>query len=194
MQEQKARPPYVTFEQRSVVDVDASAEAGRTVYKNVDYAIITPVGGKDTVERDVEGWLEYTRRQVENNRLPGEWLGHYKAIYQAWKEGQDAPVNGLSVKMWPVATAADVSNLISANILTVEDLAAANEAALNRLGMGARALKQKAEAYLASADKGKLAESQAKLVAELEAAKLRIEALERENKMLLNLNQEAQAA
>jgi hypothetical protein len=54
-----------------------------------------------------------------------------------------------------------------------------------RLGMGARALKQKAEAYLKSAEPSKLAEAFSKLEDSYAAAILRIDALERENKSLI---------
>jgi hypothetical protein len=185
MELQKERPPYVTFEQRPIQNVDKSAEEGIPVYEDVDYVIITPIGGKDTVEMRVNRWLEQSEKQVADQRMPAEWLPHYKAMYAAWKEGQEMPVTGLSVKMWPIATPADVKNLISANILTVEDLAQANEASLMRLGMGARALKQKAEAYLKSAEPSKLAEAFSKLEDSYAAAILRIDALERENKSLI---------
>lgn len=182
---QKERPPYVTFEVRAVKDAEASEAAGRAVYKDTDFAIIVPIGGKDKIEREVVGWLEAVGRQVEDQRTPEEWLRHFKAIYNAWKEGQEIPLNGLSVKMWPIATPSDVKNLLDANIKTVEDLASANEEMLRRLGIGGRSLKTKAQAYLESTVHGRLAESFAELEAKLDAANLRIEALERENQGLL---------
>jgi hypothetical protein len=184
MELQKERPPYVTFEVRPVQNGEKSQAEGRVVYEDVDYALITPVGGKDQIEWPVEKWMKYSAKQVEEERMPATWLTHFQAIYSAWKQGQEAPVNGLSVKMWPLATPSDVKHLLAANVLTVEDLAVANEQTLMRIGMGSRTLKQKAEAYLKSAETGKTAEVISRLEDSYTAAALRIEALERENKEL----------
>lgn len=182
--ELKERPPYVVFETRPVHDVEASQTEGRAVYVDKDFAIITPIGGKDVVHREVEDWFKNMKRQIDEERLPANWLAHFKELYGMWKEGHEIPLNGLSVKMWPIATPSEVKTLLDANIRTVEDLARANEEALQRIGMGSRGLKAKAEAYLKSADRGKAAEEMDKLRKELEAAKLRLQALERENAKL----------
>lgn len=195
LEQQKARPPYVTFETKAIKNEANSQKAGHVVYDDVDFAIIMPIGGKDKVEREADSWLAEISRKAEEDLYPAEWVVHFKGIYDLWKQGKDIPANGLSVKMWPVATPAEVKTLIDARVFTVEDLAAANEETLMRLGMNSRVLKQKAEAYLLSSDKGKATEAMAQVKQDLEAALLRIAALEKENvDLVAQLNVKAKAA
>jgi len=161
--EMKARPSYVKFELRSVEDREKSIEAGHVVFKDVAYAVITPQGGNLVVDREVTPWL------ADLNKRGDENAEHYEKIYEAWKAGNDAPVDGTRIQDWPSITPAQVDQLKYANCLSVEDLAAANEGMLARIGMGGRALKQKAQAWLDSANNtGKSAE-------ELQALRVRTE-------------------
>jgi phytoene dehydrogenase-like protein len=151
--EMKARPSYVTFELRSVEDREKSIEAGHVVFKDVAYAVITPQGGNLVVDREVTPWLADLHKRGDEN------AEHYEKLYEAWKAGNDAPVDGTRVQDWPSITPAQVDQLKHAHCLSVEDLAAANEGMLSRIGMGGRALKQKAQAWLDSANNtGKAAE------------------------------------
>lgn len=159
MQAAEARPPYVTFEVRPVEDRNATLEAGHYVAKDVTYALITPQGSKDRFEREVDDWFVNLQQQVQEGRFDPTWLQRYRDTYKMWKEGQEAPLTGSPVTNWPVLSPSQVKMLQGANVRTIEDMAAANEETLGRLGMGARALKQKAVDWLASAnDVGKLAE------------------------------------
>lgn len=146
------RPPYVVFEIRAEEDRTATIESGSPKFRDVDYAIITPAGSKDRVEREVKAWFEHLDREVTSQRFPIEWLGNFKAQYAAWKDGREAPLDGTPIIRWPAVTPAQVKDLLGLKIKTVEDLAAANEETLKRLGMGARALKQQAVEWLASAN------------------------------------------
>lgn len=146
----EARPPYVMFEVKSEEDRAASLEAGHYVAKDVHYAIITPQGSKDRFERRVDEWLEACAQSVSEKRLPDAWYNHYKAIYAAWKADQAMPLNGTSIKNWSVLSPAQIETLTRLRILTIEDIAAANEETIARIGMGARALKDKAVAWLQS--------------------------------------------
>jgi hypothetical protein len=158
------RPPYVRFETRALEDRSASIESGAYVAKDVDFALITPVGSKDTIERNVSEWFEQLSLQVQQERFKQEWLLRYKESYSAWKAGQAVPLHGHAVVNWPGVSPAQLKTLQAAHVLTVEDLAAANEETIARLGMGGRALKQRAEAWLKSVvDVGAVAEQSAAL-------------------------------
>lgn len=146
-----ARPPYVSFLTRAVEDRNASIEKGAVVMVDVDYAIVTPHGSKDRLEKVVKEWFATLDEAVKQERMPQVWVDAYKGAYKAYKEGREVPVTGTSVRNWPLLTPAQVENLISMRVLTVEDLAAANEELLTRLGMGARALKDKATTWLQTA-------------------------------------------
>lgn len=166
MQAAEARPPYVTFEVRAEEDRTASIEVGHYVAKDVTYAMITPQGSKDLIERQVDDWFANLKQQVIEGRFPQEWLTHFQSSYKAWQEGREIPLTGHAIVNWPAVSPAQVKQLQQAHILTVEDLASANEETVGRLGMGARALKQRAVEWLAAAkDTGKIAEEVAALKA-----------------------------
>lgn len=158
------------FERTAVEDREKSVESGRFVAKDIDYAIITPMGSKDRIPRLVHEWFPYLEEQVRQERFPGAWLDAYKKAYERWKTDQQAPDEGTSILHWPPASPAMVKNMLQWNVRTVEDLAAANEETLGRLGMGARDLKRRAVEWLASASAiGKSSEQTSALKAQIEA-------------------------
>ena len=175
MQAAEERPPYVRFETRAIEDRDASLATGHYVAKDLDYALITPQGSKDVVERVVSEWFENLDAQVQQQRFKREWADGYKANYEAWKKGEEIPESGTAIKLWPAASPSQVKALLNARVRTVEDLAAANEQTLAQIGMGGRALKQRAVEWLeASSNIGKQAEQMAALKVENEDLKTKI--------------------
>ena len=172
------RPPFVTFEQRPVEDRDASIAAGGIVMRDVDYVIVRQIGSKDTVEKVATEWLADIEKAAGQGSYPGEWARHFRDKYTAFKAGQAEPEMGLSVRQWPSLSKAQAENLVAAGVRTVEDVAAMNEPTMQRVGMGARELKNKAKAYLESRDTNKAAERIAALEAQLSDAKSRNESLE----------------
>ncbi len=181
----KERPPFVTFEVRAEEDRQASIETGQYRAKDVDYALITPAGSKDRVERVVADWFAHLAEQSAQGRFPAEWLEGYKHKYKLWKEGQELPVNGTPIKTWNVLSPAQCKTLLDLHVLTVEDLAAANEELLARIGMGSRSLQASARDWLASAkDIGATAAKLTDLNAQLESALARIKSLEAQNAQL----------
>ena len=154
----EARPPYVTFELRAEEDRTASIAQGKYVARDIPFALITPQGSKDRLERNAVEWLTHISEEARNGRFPQEWADHYHKAFTAWQNGQDLPTLGSPIANWPVPTPAQVRMLLDINIRTVEELAQANEEALGHLGMGGRALKQRAIDFLAQAgDAGKAA-------------------------------------
>jgi len=187
MQAMEARPPYVMFETRSIEDREASEKAGHYVGKDVDFVLITPAGSKDRIDRNALEWLAQCRIEVQAERLPVKWEAHYREAYKNWKEGQEAPVDGTPLINWPGLSPTQYKQLQALHIRAVEDLAAANEETINRLGMGGRQLKQRAVDYLAAAkDVGAVAEAASTLRARAEASESR--------EKLLNERLEAMAA
>ena len=155
----KDRPPYVTFEFRAEEDREASIAAGHFVSRDIAYALITPMGSKDRIERVAEDWFVKLAGDVQENRFPAEWLRAFRGAFEDWKAGRATPVSGTAIENWPPASPSQVKTLLDLKVRTVEDLSVANEETLARIGMGGRGLKQKAIDWLASAkDVGKLAE------------------------------------
>lgn len=164
MQQAQARPPFVTFEMKSEEDRNATIESGVYTARDAAFAIITPQGSKDRIERKVDEWFPHLEQQVQEGRFEQVWLDGFRAKYKAWKEGQEIPENGHPVVNWPAASPAQVKTLLAAGVRTLEDLAVANEEVLARLGMGGRALKARAQEWLSSPkDHGAQAEQVAAL-------------------------------
>jgi len=154
------RPAYVEFEIRAVEDRSETIKAGHPVYHDVAYAIVTPPGGNLTVEKVAEDWVAAKRNDP--------FYRHYKEALTAFLEDREAPVDGTPIEMWPSVTPAQVKQIRAAGLRTVEDLAAANETSIAKMGMGGRALKDRAAAWLdAASDTGKVAEENAALKAQL---------------------------
>lgn len=161
------RPSYVRFEKRAVEDRALSITNGQYTTVDVDFAIITPHGTSDEIPRVVKDWFSYLTEQVRGNRVPAKFFEYYQECYARWLKGEEAPLTGTPLKEWPPLSPAERENLMRIRIYTVEDLANANEDSIRQIGMGARALQQKAENWLRSAtDQGKMAEEMSSLQVE----------------------------
>jgi hypothetical protein len=184
------RPPYVRFERRELEDRTKTLAAGHYVARDVDYAIITPQGSKDQIPRQVDEWFQYLGEQVQQERMNPLWLQGWKEAYKMFKNGQDIPLNGTPIKTWSVLSPAQIKQVIECNILTIEDLAQANDESLNRLGMGANMLKKRAQDWVAQANgPGKVSQEMAQLREENAGLKLRGEAMQEQlNAVTARLN------
>jgi hypothetical protein len=171
---QDARPSYVAFERRAVEDRAASMVAGMYKTRDVDFAVITPAGSKDRIERVAAEWFPMLEQQVKESRLPQPWFEAYQRQYEAFKKGEELPLNGTPIRGWLVASPSQQRTLIDLHILTVEDMAGATAEAMQAIGMGSIALKQKAKAWLDSAEQGKSSEALAGLKVENETLKAQI--------------------
>ncbi len=182
----KERPAYVRFEKRAVEDRVASQAAGNMVTKDVDFAVITPVGSKDEIPRQVNEWLEQLKEQTKQGRIPPEFLPLYTNAYESWKRGEELPANGTPIKGCHFLTPAQQANCIAANVRTVEDLAQANGEAVTRMGMQGGELKQRATTWLAAAkDAGVVVQQNMALRVENETLKQTIAGLEKRNAELV---------
>jgi len=170
---QQARPPHVVYERRAEEDRTASIEQGRYVSRDVDYAIVTPAGSKDRVERVVADWFLMLAGEVKAERWPQVWLDQLRAGYDSWTRGQTPPESGTPLSTWPALSPAQVKNWAQIGIRTIEELAEANEETLSAYGMGSRDMKSRAGLFLenAKSDSGPL-------VAKLRAAEELIASME----------------
>lgn len=194
MLEDSGLMPFVRFERVAVEDPIATREAGHFVAKDLDMAFITPPFSKDVIQLKVKNWLDQLRVDSNNGRVPSDWISKYQAAYDAWKDGQELPVDGFPIKGWGVCSPAQQETLIRMHVLTVEQLAQINEEGLRRIGMGAIDLKRKAEEWLKQINKaGKPTIEIAALKKENEALKLSIASLEEKVRMLADMVQEEPA-
>lgn len=177
-----AKAPWVMFDRRAEEDRTESIKQGRYVAKDVDYVLITPHGSKDQIERVVSEWLDYLQQQVAEGRVEPEWPSAYRRAYSAWLEGKEMPMEGTAVINWPVASPAQVRMLTDLHVLTVEVLAEANSELIGRMGMGGRALVEKAKSFVAQAN------GPGKITEQLNDLRTRMEAAEAINKVLAEQN------
>lgn len=175
------RPAIVRFERVAVEDKAKTIENGRFTAKDVDYALITPPYSKDVVRMKVSSWLDNLERDAQAGRIPEEWVQRYKRAHELWQNGQEMPPDGTPIRGWAVISPAQQENLIRINILTVEDLAGVNDEGAKRIGMGAIELKNKAIAWLRTAnDRGPLTIENAALKAENAVLRGQIETLQKQ--------------
>jgi hypothetical protein len=170
------RPPFVRFDNVEVEDRDASIEAGYFVPKNIPHAIITPPGGRDSIHKEVTEWLKKLKSDGLNGITPLAWYEHFSAAFEQWKLGNEIPEFGTPVLTFLPFTPAQRAALIAANIRTVEDCAEMSEDTMQRVGMGARELRDKAINALGSANVQ---------VALIEKQQAQIDMLEQQNEALI---------
>lgn len=173
------RPPYLQFERREKENKPETLKQGHYVGRDIDYVFVTLPGGRDVFAAEVDKWMERQEGYARNGRINPQWLEMYKEHYERWKKGEEIPVNGTAIKGWQALSPAQTRLVIQAGIRTVEDLAACNDEALRRLGMGGRDLVNKAKSWLKGAnDHGKVAMQNAALEKENENLKITLESLE----------------
>lgn len=190
----EARPPFVSFEARGEEDREESIKQGHYVTKDVDYVLVTPRGSKDRIERVAHEWFDQLKRDSDEGRFPREWVKGFEQMYKEWKEGREAPLSGTAVENWPALSPAQVKALQNLHIRTVEDMAEANEETIHRIGMGGRALKQKAIDWLKTASSvGKVSEELSALKAENEALRERNTSLQAQLREVADSVKELQA-
>lgn len=179
------RPPYVAFERRAVEDRQASIAAGHYVAKDVDFAVITRPGSRDSRDVEAQPWINELREKARKNLVPQSWAQGFAESYKAWKEGQTLPEQGTPIKGWQLIGPAAQETIIAAGFRTVEDLAQADESSLVKIGTGAMSLRLKAQGWLEAAEKnGKSVERINELAQKLADLTALTEKLLNENKAL----------
>lgn len=134
---------YVAFRYQAEQDEEASRREGRWVGKDVEYVDLTLPGGRTVIPL----------------RVTDEVRDRYRTEYDAWKRGEEAPLEGMSVKEWPAITKSQAEEMWRLNVRTLEDLVSVPDPVLQQLGSGARSLQAKAKAWLDTArDAGATAE------------------------------------
>ena len=177
----EAKAPFVQFEMRAVEDRAATLANGSYTTKDVAYSIITPAGSKDRYEKEASEWFAGLMQNVREERFPQEWLDLFTRRFEAWKKSEEMPVEGTPIKNWPVLSPSQRANCLAWHILTVEQLAAANEEVITRLGMGGRSLVQQAKDYLQAAGPGKV-------TLDLDSLRTEVSMLKAQNDMLIEQN------
>lgn len=143
-----------------------SEEAGRPIFIDQEYVRIIIAG--DSKSSPVH--------KVNQSHID-RWPDHYRAF----KQGQEAPVEGTPLSQWSSLPAYRAAELKALNIHTVESLAQLPDTGIQRIGMGGRELVKKAQAFLETAQGNAAAE---KYAAENERLRADIDMLQQQVKEL----------
>lgn len=117
----------------TIQDIAASEREGRPIYKEVERVQIVIPGNPHF-------------SPVENVTL--EHKERWPKAYEAFKKGLDPVTEGYPLKEWAKLTRSQVLELNALGIFSVEQLAAVSDHALQRIGLGARVLREAAKAFL----------------------------------------------
>ena len=162
---------YAEFYNKAVKQEFASLEAGRPIFADVTYVkIFTP--------SDQLNQIDTIAREDHKVRFPRQWA-HFMN-----RQGNQEKIVGTPVNQWPLITPANAEELRALKFFTVELIAHANDAQLQKLGMVAgmagHTLRDKAKAFLNlandSAEEAKREEELAKLREENDRIKAETEA------------------
>lgn len=145
---QDKRPPFVRFEDREYgINHEATARAGRPIPNVVPFALITPFGSKDCVEKVATEWIAQIERQAMSGQYPAEWVATYKLQFDKWKQGQELPRDGTPVKTWQAITKEQQVRLTALGYTVIEDLAQVPDSGLDMIGLDGRYLRDLARKW-----------------------------------------------
>lgn len=157
---------YIEFFRKPVMQPGKSREAGRAVYEEVDYVRIHVPGDKSSV-------IERPLSQQDVFR--------FQDRYNKWKAGQEEAVTGTPLSALPGMNASKVEEYRFFKIITVEQLADANDN-LGGKFMSFQSDKQRAKAFMeVAANNAPIEKMNAELQkrdAEIENLRTMVEALQ----------------
>lgn len=135
------KPVIVEFRTEAVKMEHASQQQGRPIYEDREFVTILIPGMRGT---------------SANEPVNDEHKHRWPREYAAFLAGKEAPLDGTPLSEWPhsAMTKSRVQELAFFNIRTVEHLGDLDDAALQRLGMGAFELRETARKFLDVAKNG----------------------------------------
>ncbi len=129
-------PVQPRFHIEPVQDDAATAQQGRPIFRNEERVqFIMPGSPNQPVFRVDDSHKE---------RWPEQ--------YAAFRRGEEHAVDGTPLEHWPIVTRAMVMELKALGIFTVEQCSGLSDIALQRIGRGGYALRERAKAYLDEAE------------------------------------------
>lgn len=158
---------FVEFFTEAVEFKAESEKEGRPIFREIPFIRIQHPGDR-------------------NNVLETKVTDHYKQKYaREWREFEARGANevvGTPLSQWPPMTKSQVKEAEFFGVRTVEQLAAVNDNAIQKIGMGWRELRTKAQTFLGAAAGNAAQSAQAleneRLRGEIEALKASFEAMQ----------------
>lgn len=158
---QNELPPFIEFFSIAVEDREKTIDKvnnpeGKMIFRDVDMVRMRQRGSKDSSEREVESFLAQYESYAANGRCPADWPVKYREAYARWKKDLDPIIHGTDLRNGSLAISkAQVENLRTMGVLSIEELATVNDETIRRIGMGGATLRERARAWL-DANKGQL--------------------------------------
>ena len=137
MQEKGAAIPC--FYSEPVENTFESSKQGRPIFVDQEFVKILIPGD---------------RNSSPVQRVDDEVKTRWPKQYEAFKAGLDTPVEGTPLREWPPISRGQALEFAHFHVVTVEHLAALDDAKIANLGMGARALREVARTHLDVAKNG----------------------------------------
>lgn len=137
----------VAFHVEAVQNQRKSKEAGRPIFDNVEHVTITFPGDnkrKLVAPAHEIHYVTHARRQMT-------YAERFPEVYKAFRDSGEVLVSGTPLSELPALTEAQRAELRAQKIHSIEQLAQLPDSIVKRMGMGARDMREKAEAYLISA-------------------------------------------
>jgi hypothetical protein len=140
---------HVTFYMEAQPDPKATREQGRPIFHDVEMVKILIVGDPKT---SLVAPAHSSGQRDPNTGEPMTYAERFPEHYRYFKDGQDQMrADGTPLSEVPWLNASRREELKAVNVRTVEGLAGLDGTMLQRLGMGARELKNKAQAWIDAA-------------------------------------------
>ena len=175
--------PHIAFETKADAYTDAE---GHTLYRDIIYARVTPRGGKDSLYQNAEDWLANLKAMSVNRAgfdqdapMYAQWFDRASEMLNLFKAGNEMPLYGTALRATLAFSPAEVAICRQVKIFTLEELAGANEQAMSHMGMGARAMRGKAQEILKNSVNNKAAEENAALKLQLDELRQTVEDLKK---------------
>lgn len=139
------------FKNQPRLDKGETKKQGRPIYRDVEVCEIRFAANRNTVgvfpAHAFAGW----RSTPEGGQEEYTYAMKFPEQYKRFKAGQTQVADGTPLEELPFLTQAKRMELKALNVHTAEALAAVDGQELKNLGMGGRALKDQAQAYLDNA-------------------------------------------
>lgn len=130
---------YPQFIMDQVQDMVASEREGRPIFREVERVEIVIPGGASLTKHVANVTDEHRQR------WPKE--------YDAFKQGHEISPDGTPLEEWPILKRSQVLELKALGFKTVEHVRDMSDQSIQRIGMGGRMLKQRAEIFLDDAER-----------------------------------------
>jgi hypothetical protein len=160
------RPRFFT---EAVQDKAASEKENRPIFATKRFVELKQPGDRlwSFVEQIDENGMGMDRRSDGGEGIV-DYAARFPREFAAFKRGEERAAIGTPVDEWTAISRSRAAELKAMNVFTVEEYAGLPDNLLQKMGMGSRAEREKARAFLASASEGAETSAMATRLAELE--------------------------